>query len=400
MGDPADAGPPELPPEPALEPEPELELLHAAADMLSAIARLTQTPHRPLRMISPIKFNSGLRYSDSGLRWDERVGRVARQVKTDGDQSAPVDGRLSPSPPTARVVNVLGLLGGRPRQRLSLADIVRSTDLSQATVLRILETLCQHGFVTRRESDKSYSLGPALIGLGYAARIGFASIELARPLLEEAAARLGLGWTVSAVVGDEIVVLDSSDEQHPGLRYPFAPPSGVIFVAWDTDQAINAWLARPPLVPTLPERRRLRAVINDCRQRGYVVEQLNDATIAGYSLLAGFGDRNLPASVREALGRAVSILGQRDYVLREVESSKELAVSLIAAPVFDAAGHPELLVSFIVNRARISSSRVRAFGSALRDIAQQVTSALGGQDPWLASPRRAFRGRQPTSPGG
>ncbi len=326
-----------------------------------------------------------------------RVGLLAGEVKVDG--RFPLESEASPSPPTARVVNILGLLGGRPRQRLSLVDIVRSTGLSQATVLRILETLCQHGFVTRRESDKTYSLGPALVGLGHAARMGFASIEMVRPLLEETAARFSVGWTVSAVVGEEIVLLDSSYLQHPGLRYPFAPPSGLIYVAWASDEAINGWLARPPLVPTLPERRRLRAVVDACRQRGYVVERLNEATVASYSLLAGFGDRNVPDSVREALGRAVSILGQRDYLLRELDSSKDLAVSLIAAPVYDAVGHPEFIISLIVNRSRISSSRVRVIASALRDIAQQVTSDFGGHDPWSEGRRKQARDRAPARTG-
>lgn len=297
--------------------------------------------------------------------------------------------RDSPSPPTSRVAEILALLGARPLTRLSLAEIVRSTDLSQATVLRILDALRQHGFVTRREADKTYGLGPALISLGYAARAGFASLEVARPLLEERANRLSLEWTASAVVSDEIVVLDSSESataEHeravPGLRYPFAPPSGVIFVAWDTDEAIRRWLARPPIVPTVPDRKRLLAVIDSCRTRGYVVERFNEATSAANSLLAGLGDRTLPAQVREALSRAVSTLGQRDYLVSELDSSAELAVGLVAVPVFDADGHPELMLSFTVNRDRVPSTAVRLYADALLEIAHQVTAELGGHDPW------------------
>ena len=215
------------------------------------------------------------------------------------------------------------------------------TGLSQATCVRVLDTLCQNGYVSRRQSDKSYGLGPALIALGDAARAGFGPLEVARPLMEEVRAELGLPWTASAVVGDRIVVLDRSANQgntaeltRPGMRYQFTPPSGVIFVAWDTDEAIAEWLARPPLVTGELDHALFMDVVASCRSRGYVVERLSESTSIADSLLAGIVNNDVPPSMQEALNRAVSdSRSARDYLVTELDRSIHLPVGNIAAGV-------------------------------------------------------------------
>lgn len=294
-----------------------------------------------------------------------------------------------PSPPTERVLSVLNLLATEPSTRLLLADITRAAGLSQATCVRVLDTLCQHGYVSRRQADKSYGLGPALIALGDAARAGFGPLEVARPLMEEMRAELGVPWTASAVVGDRIVVLDRSSDPggraaltRPGTRYPFAPPSGVIFVAWDTDDAIAEWLARPPLVTAELDRALFAEVVASCRSRGYVVERLSESTSIADSLLAGIVNNDLPSSVQEALNRAVSILGNRDYLVAELDRPADLPVGNIASPVFDADGRPLLLLGLVVYQERLSTKDIRRYAQGLVGVSTRVTEALGGHNPW------------------
>ncbi len=255
--------------------------------------------------------------------------------------------------------------------------------------MRILDSLCRNGYVGRREADKSYGLGPSLIALGDAARAGFGPLEVARSLMEAVSTELGLPWTASAVLADRIVVLDQSSDPgqspeltRPGMRYPFAPPSGLIFVVWDTDEAIAEWLERPSLVTTELDRALLMDVVASCRSRGYVVERLSESTLIADSLLAGMVNNDLPASVQEALNRAVSILGHRDYLVTEVDRSAHLPVGNIAAPVFDANGRPMLLLGFPVYRERVPTKEIRRYGEKLVGVSAQVTETLGGHDPW------------------
>ena len=65
----------------------------------------------------------------------------------------------APSPPTERVVAVMGLLGSSPARQFSLAEICRSLDISRATGHAILTTLAAHDWVARDPTTAGYALG-------------------------------------------------------------------------------------------------------------------------------------------------------------------------------------------------------------------------------------------------
>ena len=57
----------------------------------------------------------------------------------------------------------------------------------------------------------------------------------------------------------------------PGERIRYAPPFGVAFAAWDTDEEQRAWIARSGATnPVLA--RRLEEVLARTRQRGFDVD--------------------------------------------------------------------------------------------------------------------------------
>lgn len=59
-----------------------------------------------------------------------------------------------------------------------------------------------------------------------------------------------------------------------GPRYPLAPPVGRIYLFWGTDAELNPWLAKEPTLPARLDRARLRRVVAECRQRGYLAADL------------------------------------------------------------------------------------------------------------------------------
>ena len=70
----------------------------------------------------------------------------------------------SPSPPTERVLAIVGLLASQPGSGLTLSEIAAELDLSIATCHAITGVLVARGYLLREPAGKTFTLGPALIG--------------------------------------------------------------------------------------------------------------------------------------------------------------------------------------------------------------------------------------------
>lgn len=293
------------------------------------------------------------------------------------------------SPPTARVVQVLDFLVAREEQRFGLSELARALSISKPTCLGILSELVAAGYLTRDPASKTYGLGPALIAAGRAAQRGFAVGPIARAQLERLAGEFGAVCTASAVVGDQVMILETVTPSgmtlgrtaaRAGQAYPFAPPVGLMYVIWDGDDDLEAWLRREPALPVVLDRQLLARVVDDCRRVGYLVERLTPVGRKLFSLMAGVAGRDLPAELRELIGEMVSSLGERVYLHSETAADVEYPVSLIAAPVYDADGHQSLVLTLDVGGA-ISGAEIARRGAALVAAADAVTAEVGGRHP-------------------
>ncbi|MGO4203586.1 helix-turn-helix domain-containing protein [Rhodococcus sp. TAF43] len=293
------------------------------------------------------------------------------------------------SPPTARVVQILDFLVAREEQRFGLSELARTLAISKPTCLGILSELVSGGYLTRDPASKTYGLGPALIAAGRAAQRGFAIGPIARAQLDKIAAEFGAVCTASAVVGDQVMILETVNPPgvtlgrtaaRVGQAYPFAPPVGLMYVIWDGDDDLEAWLRREPALPVVLDRDLLQRVVDDCRRVGYLVERLTPVGRKLFSLMAGVAGRDLPTELRELIGEMVSSLGERVYLHSETEVGVEYPVSLIAAPVYDADGHQSLVLTLDVGGA-ISGAEIAWRGAALVAAADAVTAEVGGRCP-------------------
>ena len=86
----------------------------------------------------------------------------------------------------SRALDLLELLK-RPQRTFSIAQLSSDIGLPPSTVHRLLQTLCEKGFVYRDEQTHLYQLGPALISLGTAAAQGQDLRQLATPVLQRLA---------------------------------------------------------------------------------------------------------------------------------------------------------------------------------------------------------------------
>ncbi|MGO4614947.1 helix-turn-helix domain-containing protein [Nocardia sp. 2YAB30] len=294
------------------------------------------------------------------------------------------------SAPTVRVVQVLDFFVEQRGKRFGLSEIARALDLAKPTCLGILTELSAAGYLVRDADSLTYGLGPALIAAGRVAQDSFAISALARVELEKLTAHYRTTCTASAVVGEQIMVLESTG---PGLvkvgaAYPFAPPVGLMYVLWDTDAAFDAWLAKPPTVPLRQDEARLRQVVAECRERGFLVESMTTAGRRLYSLLAGVADRDLPDGLRELVGELVTSLGERVYLGSDLRPRKEHAVSLLAAPTYSGDGRQNMVLTMYIG-ASITGAEIARRGAALIAAADAVTASSAGHKP-LTNNRNVF----------
>ena len=290
------------------------------------------------------------------------------------------------SPPTERVVALLDHFVARDGGRYGLSDLARGTGLSKPTCLGIVTSLVESGYLVRDPQDKTYGLGPALIAAGTVARANFAAADVANRRLAELSERYDAVCTASAIVGQEVVVLaGTAPAGRPaptrvGQRYPFAPPVGLMYVLWDSDETFERWLATPPTLPVHLDHEHLRAVVAECRRRGYLVEGMTDTGRRLHTLMAGVAAYDLPPEVRDLMGELASTLGERVYLGAELRARGKHPVSLLSAPTFDADGRQELVLTLGVDAA-ITGTEIARRGAALVAVADAVTAEAGGRRP-------------------
>ncbi|MFF4778546.1 IclR family transcriptional regulator [Microtetraspora fusca] len=289
------------------------------------------------------------------------------------------------SPPTQRVVAVIDHLVAARGRRLGLSALARELGISKPTCLGILTELVAAGYLVRDPRTLTYGLGPALVAAGRAAQGELVSGDVARRHLAPLSERYGVTCTASAVVGDEIMILEAvvppgAPPVKVGERYPFAPPVGLMYVLWGPDEGLDRWLGREPTLPVRMDREHLRAVVERCREAGYLVESLTPAGMRLHSLMAGVAAYELPQEVRALVGEMVSSLGERVYLGADLDPRRRHPVHLVAAPTYDAGGGQEMVLTLHVG-ASVTGAEIARRGAELAAAASAVTAELGGRPP-------------------
>lgn len=295
------------------------------------------------------------------------------------------------SPPTQRVVRIIDHVAAAGR-RLGLSELARELDISKPTCLGIVNELVDTGYLVRDPRTLAYGPGPALMAAGRAAADSFAAVGAASRHLAELSARYQATCTVSAVTGDSIMVLGvegpAGSPAKVGQRYPFAPPVGLMYVLWDSDEAFQRWWEKKPTLPVRMDHAHIQTITEDCRKRGYLVESLTQAGMRLHALMAGVAAYELPDQVRELVGEMMSSLGERVYLGSKLKAGTRHPVSVIAAPTFGADGRQQLVLTLYVGGS-ITGAEIERRGKALTEAADAVTRETGGI-------RRRFQRRAPS----
>jgi DNA-binding IclR family transcriptional regulator len=275
------------------------------------------------------------------------------------------------------VLDVVELLAGSGADRLRFSDVVRALGLTQATAHAILTTLCDRGWASRDPVDKTFSLGPALAVVG-------ARVDTARPLAHTArtaalqlADEIGYPTSVVERIGDSLVITAFEDaggqsRGAPGDRIRYAPPFGVAFAAWDTDEQQRAWIQRS--AANNPEfARRLQEVLARTRERGFDVDCTTPALTQAAQVVGTLPSDGLPDHVREITERLLVEFTTIGFLTDDDTARQAHPVATIAAPVFDHRGWVPMIVAVHPLQA-LTRKRIDAIGRRTA----RVTAAISG----------------------
>lgn len=238
---------------------------------------------------------------------------------------------------------VLNLLSSTP-QALSIKVISESLQIPRTTTLRILATLTLDGFTTK--SDDCYSLGPALIPIGEAAKARLDLTELARPFLQQVASLTGETCHFAIPSGSRALIIEAVASKHR-LSSSIKPGSildlhcsavGKCFLAYSHWPDIESVIKEEDLIPrtsaTKTKMSSLWEEIEEVRKLGYAVD--NEEFIKG---------------------------GRR-----------------IAVPVFSSENQCIAAIGISATSKRLPLTDIEELSVTLKEIAQKLSHLLGWKD--------------------
>ena len=280
--------------------------------------------------------------------------------------------RAVTSPPTERVMRILELLASDPDRGFALTEIARVLHISHGTCHAIVTTLAARQWIVRDRHSGGYSWGPALAALSRPV-----NKQAFRPDLQRLSDAVGMQVVLGARQGPTVVVTDAVGESlaappvSVGFRMPIVAPFCREFVAEAGGQVKKEWLGGLG-APSPQLRRRLGAVLDEVRNRGYAIERMSREYVRVYSALQALAAEGEPDEITARLASAFADLTVVDYLPGELEGTEHL-IANVAAPIHDADGTVTMSVG-ASPFAAMTPAEVADLGAAVQETATRIES--------------------------
>ncbi len=179
-----------------------------------------------------------------------------------------------------KALDVLDMVAshGRP---VSFSDLLSQADYPKATLYRLLQTLTHQGMLTLDPDTGTYALGVRLVRLAHAAWSQSSLAPIARPYLDELAAKTGETIHLAQMDLGHVLYVDKRNAAKPVEMFAQAGKVGPAYctgvgkamLAYLPPEALEAALARQSFHPFTPHTLASRAALLDelqaIRQRGH-----------------------------------------------------------------------------------------------------------------------------------
>jgi IclR family transcriptional regulator, KDG regulon repressor len=249
---------------------------------------------------------------------------------------------VAPNKSLAKGLAVLETLASSPRP-LTAAQLSQQLKYPRPTLYRILDTLLFHDFVMREGDGAFYRLSFKVLDLGHQLLERTDLLGAARPVLQRLEAEFRETVHLAVHQDGRMVYLDKCEGSGPFCTHS-RPGSRVPMHCTALGKAILAFLPTP----------RTRAILRTHGMPRYTAR----TTVSG-----------------AAMERELSTIRRLGYALDDVEFEPD--VRCVGAPILDHRGQPVAAISVSAPASRMSLSRARLVGSALRLAVLQVSQAMG-----------------------
>lgn len=283
-----------------------------------------------------------------------------------------------PALSASRGLDIIELLASAPQRGFTLSEIVNLAGINIASCHAILSLLTERGYLIRSPDQKSYVLGSALIAMGQVAVRSQPMVARAQRVAEDLLAELGVPVMLCTVAGEDILaVLSLEDEtggyagMRVGERVPLVAPSGTPFLAWASEEAVDAWIARHtgPRDDALVAEWRRDLFLT--RQRGYQVTMQS----GGPSISSIMAEMASNRRVRDYKGEVQRLVNSLDHHMCQPEVIVEDAVYdvlLIASPLFDENGEATFNICLGGFPNKLTGAQLTAYAEKLVNACLQV----------------------------
>jgi DNA-binding IclR family transcriptional regulator len=267
----------------------------------------------------------------------------------------------------SRAIQIIDFLAAHGTAPFNLSELARALEINAASCHGILRELTRSGHLCRHPAHKTYSLGPVLVAIGDVAAENHPAIARAKAAAGELSRRVGLEVLLSMRAGDEVLGLAHFNQGvvarawlRPGVRLPLRPPLGVTFMAWESEEEIERWLARGRggKIDSATASG-LRALLESVRQRGC------------QATLKGDLQQQLPSlSGAPDVGRYVEYLDQRlltipdtngllNFDPTQAKDGQLYQMDFISAPVFDSFNKPIYSITIYHFEKEVTAAEIR-----------------------------------------
>jgi IclR family mhp operon transcriptional activator len=193
------------------------------------------------------------------------------------------------------------------RDGATVSEVVAEIRLPRTTVYRILETLCEAGFVSRDADDDRYRLTILVRGLSEGFDDESWVTQIAKPFIHELAREIVWPVAIATLSGTTMLVRETTDHMSPlttlrycaGFRVPLlTSATGLVFLAHCPPAQ------RETLIDALSRSNKPEDKL--ARSRTELQQTLNEIRGNGYAAL----NRNRPASADITISVPVALEGQ------------------------------------------------------------------------------------------
>lgn len=219
-----------------------------------------------------------------------------------------------------RALSVIEALNGSDRA-LSLHQLHQTTELDRATLLRILATLIEAGWVYRSLGDRCYRLTFQIHELGTHIRPQNSLAQLAAPIMEALQRRIHWPSDLMIYNGSRMEIIETTRRQSPmflpqgfmGYQpYMLQSATGRAYLAWSHPEDQKAIIQR------LQREEGPDAVL--ARDEAWVQTMLEQTCLQGYAER----DKNYPGGPDDSDNYEVRVLAIPIMVMNEVQACLNL----------------------------------------------------------------------------